>query len=216
MTSIKAPNGLSRRIALFGLGAIPLLAGGCSLPLPGGAQPRLYTLSPKSTYDPGLPQVDAQLLVEEPIAASGLNTARIVLRPDPYQIEYFASVAWADRAPNMVQTLLIESFENSQRIVSVGRETTGLRSDFILKNELREFQAEYFGRSVQSPPDVRVRISSTIIKMPQRLIVKRTEAERVVLAEGGTFRDVVRAFDEALGSVLGDVVSDTLRIMANA
>ncbi|MBV6631479.1 MAG: membrane integrity-associated transporter subunit PqiC [Alphaproteobacteria bacterium] len=207
---------LNRRALLGGVGsALPLVAAGCSLPLPGGKQPDLYTLTPKSTYQPGLPQVDAQLLVEEPVAASGLNTARIVLRPDPYQIEYYASVSWADRAPNMVQTLMIESFETSQRIVSVGRETTGLRADFILKSELREFQAEYFDRALGSPPDVRVRISGTLIQMPQRVIVDRLASEEVVTAEGGGLKDIIRAFDQALGSVLGDMVAGTLEIMAS-
>ena len=37
-----------------------------------------------------------------------------------------------------LQTLIIESFENSGRIVAVGRESVGLRADFTLKTELRE------------------------------------------------------------------------------
>ena len=60
------------------------------------------------------------------------------------QIEYYARSGWADRAPLMVQTLMIESFENSKKIVSVGRESIGLRADFILKTELRELQAVYY------------------------------------------------------------------------
>ena len=71
------------------------------------------------------------------------------------QIEYYARAQWSDRAPQMVQTLMIESFENSQRIIAVGRDVVGLRADFILKSELREFQAEYFNgaRRVRSRPD---------------------------------------------------------------
>ena len=44
----------------------------------------------------------------------------------------------------MIQTLLIESFENTGKIIAVGRQSLGLRSDFNLKLEVREFQAEYF------------------------------------------------------------------------
>ena len=43
----------------------------------------------------------------------------------------------------MVQILVVEFFENAKKILGVGREQIGLRSDFVLKNELREFQAEY-------------------------------------------------------------------------
>lgn len=195
------------------LATMPILLA-CSIDLPGGPGPNLYTLTPKNTFRADLPFVDAQLLVEQPIAASGLNTGRIVLKPDPFEIQYFASVAWADRAPNLVQTLLIESFENSKRIISVGRETTGLRADYVLKNELREFQAEYFDRSTSAAPDVRVRISATLIKMPERAIVNRFEKESVVTASGGRFKDVITAFDDAMGKVLSSIVEQTLIEMA--
>lgn len=206
---------IDRRRLIVGGAALglPLLAG-CSLPLPGGPGPQLYTLSPKSTYPNNLPEVNAQLLVEEPIAASGLNTARVVLKPNSFQIDYFASVAWADRAPNLVQTLMIESFENSRKIVSVGRETTGLRADYILKSELREFQAEYYDRTTGNAPDINVRISATLIKMPQRTIIDRFEGEHSMTAGGNRFIDVIQGFDDALGKVLSKVVRETLVAMA--
>ena len=59
-------------------------------------------------------------------------------------------------------TLLVESFENTGKIVAVGRQAIGLRSDFNLKSELREFQAEYFGGA--KIPTVRVRINTKLIK----------------------------------------------------
>lgn len=208
---------LDRRLMLTGGAALglPLLAG-CSLPLPGGPGPQLYTLSPKSTYPDDLPRVNAQLLVEEPVAASGLNTARVVLRPDPFQVDYYASVAWADRAPTMVQTLMIESFENSRKIVSVGRETTGLRADFILKSELREFQAEYYDRTTGSPPEIHIRVSATLIQMPRRAIIDRFEADYQMTAASNRFVDVIRGFDEALGKVLSKLVRETLLAMDRA
>ena len=59
--------------------------------------------------------------------------------------------------------MLIESFENSGKIVAVGRESAGLRSDFVLRTELREFQAEYFE---PGPPKMRVRRSAKLAEMP--------------------------------------------------
>ncbi len=107
------------------------------------APPRLYVLTPKSTYPANLPTVDWQLLVETPVSAAGLSSARIALQDSPIELRYFDNANWTDFAPKMVQSLIIESFENSGKIVSVGREQIGLRSDFVLKTELREFQAEY-------------------------------------------------------------------------
>jgi cholesterol transport system auxiliary component len=60
------------------------------------------------------------------VANAGLNTTRVTLRSTATQLEYFARSNWIDRAPLMVQTLMIESFENSGRIISVGREAVGV------------------------------------------------------------------------------------------
>ena len=70
---------------------------------------------------------------------------------------------------------MIESFENSKRIVAVGRESIGLRADFILKSELREFQAEYFDGGV---PSVRVAINAKLVQMPRRSIMRWGSAMR--------------------------------------
>ncbi len=62
----------------------------------------------------------------------------------PTSADYYANAAWTDRAPLMIQTLLVESLENSRRIVGVGRDPLSVRPTYVLQSELREFQAEYF------------------------------------------------------------------------
>ena len=95
----------------------------------------------------GVPCV--RMVIERPVSDKSLDTTRIALMRSPTQVEYYANSGWIDRAPTMIQTLMIESFENSGKIVSVGRENIGLRSDYVLKVELREFSA--FGNSRVRP-----------------------------------------------------------------
>lgn len=182
--------------------------------------PRLYVLTPKSTYPDNLPTVRWQLLVETPISPAGLNTARIALQDSPIELRYFGQANWTDFAPKMVQALMIESFENSGRIVSVGREQIGLRSDFILKAELREFQAEYENRLPanatalgpnEAAPWVRVRVNLKMVKMPQREIVATETFERRLRASANTMTEIIAAFDEALGKTLKSAVVWTLQ-----
>lgn len=194
------------RVLPFLLMAV-LLLGACQLP-GGGAPPNLYTLTPKSTFTPDLPELNRQLVVERPIASAGLSTSRIALQRSPVSLEYYANANWTDTAPAMVQTLLIESFENSGRIISVARESATLRPDLILRPELREFQAEYDG---SGPPLVRVRINARLIRMPDRVIVGGHTVEQTVRAGGTDLESIVFAFDEALGSVIRRVVEWTLR-----
>jgi cholesterol transport system auxiliary component len=191
-----------------------LVLTGCGDLLSAGPPPTFYTLSPKNTFDQNLPDVPWQLVVEHPLSSGTLATQRIALTRDPIQIEYFAGARWTEQAPRLVQTLLVESFENSGKIIAVGRMAIGLRSDYNLKSELREFQAEYDKKG--EPPSVRVRINSKMILQAKRQIIASRTFESVVRADTTSMRDVVRAFDRALGKVIKKVVAWTLITGHNA
>ncbi|HXV23826.1 MAG TPA: ABC-type transport auxiliary lipoprotein family protein [Alphaproteobacteria bacterium] len=185
------------------------LLAGCTGILPGTGDPlRLYTLTPKSTYEGDLPKVDWQLVVEMPVAPAGINTNRIALAHSPITLDYYAGATWTDSSPALAQTLLIESFENTGKIVAVGRESVGLRPDYVLKLELREFQAEY--ASSEAPPTVHIRMIAKLVRMPQREIVATHMAQRMLPAATNTLDSVVAAFDDALGPVLKEIVIWTL------
>lgn len=185
------------------------LLGACGLDLPGqGPPPRQFRLTPKSTFDDGLPVVDWQLVIEEPLAPTGLNTTRIPLHRRAVELEYYARANWTDRAPAMVHTLILESFENSSKIVAVGRESLGLRADYVLKLELREFQAEYDKGEI---PDAHVQINAKLVRMPQRAIIGSERFDARVSASSDSLDAIVTSFDEALGRVLKNLVTWTLR-----
>lgn len=196
------------------------LAGCVELPGSKTKPPRLYVLSPKSTFSDKLPAVRWQLLVDTPVAPAGLSTARIAMQDSPFELRYFQHANWTDFAPQMVQSLIIESFENSHRIVSVGREQIGLRSNFKLKAELREFQAEYDRKMPpdttslgpkEAPPWARVRINVKLVKMPQREIIATRTFDRRLRARANTMSDIIESFDNALGKVLKSMVGWTLK-----
>ena len=185
------------------------LLSGCIDVLAGSGPPaKLYNLSPKSSFSADLPTVDWQLVVELPISAETLNTPRIALSRVPLTLDYYGGARWSERTPVMVQTLLVESFENTDRIVAVARKSTDLRADYVLKTEMREFQAEYSG---DGPPIVHVKINAKLVKMPQRTIIASFKSERKIQASGTQLIDIVRAFDQGLGKVLKEVVEWALK-----
>lgn len=200
---------MNRRSLIRGLAlaaALPLAACGGILPVP-QAPKNLYNLSPKSTFNPDLPRVEWQLVIEESLASGGLDTARIAVRPSPLELGYFGEVRWTERAPKMVQTLLVESFENSGTIVAVGRQAIGLRADFSLKTEIREFQVENYNGG-----KIRVRINAKLIRQPRQVIVRSASFETVVDdPDPESMETTVRAWDEAMGTVLRDIVEWTIR-----
>lgn len=217
MTRSSTPPRIDRRRAIKTIaviGGIPFALSACTLGdiVRGGeAPPQLFVLTPKSTFSEDLPRIQSQLVIEVPIVSEGLDTHRIALRRTPLTLDYYANARWTERAPRLVQTMLVESFENTGRIISVARRGTDLRADYTLKTELREFQAEY--GAAEAPAAVRVRLNAKIVALPRRAIIASVTVERAVDVTGSGMEHVVQGFDDALGKVMRSVIEWTLEIV---
>jgi cholesterol transport system auxiliary component len=195
----------ARPVAIFAAAALGALAAGCTSIIPGAdtSPPKLYSLTPKNTFSANLPKVTWQLVVEQPDAAASLNTTRIALRQTPITLDYYARAVWTDTAPRLFQTKIIESFENSKKIISVGKDAVGLRSDYVLKTELRHFEALYFEPGT---PVVYVEVNAKMVKMPERVIIANMTWSRKIPSKSPSLDDVVLTFDDAAGKILKRVV----------
>lgn len=172
----------------------------------------LYLLTPKSTFSSSLPRVGKQIVVQEPTATAAVNTDQIAVQPTPLQVQYLPRARWVDRAPLIVQALLVESFENSNRVAAVGRSTVGLRADYVIVPDLREFQGIVVGETESSKTvkiDVRMNIK-IIDEFEGKIIASSSFREQVIAASDQT-PDLVNAFDEALGDTMRDAVEWSIR-----
>jgi cholesterol transport system auxiliary component len=198
-------NGVNRRLLLS---ALMLAPSGCGSLLPtGGSPPKLYTLTPATDVAAG-PAIRSQLLVDVPVSAAALDTERIALSRSAITVDYYAEAAWTDRAPLMIQSLLVQSFENSGRITAIGRESLALRADYVLRPELRHFEAEY--RDAGASPSARVAISVKLVKMPDRAIVAQRTFDASAPAAANQMAAIVESFDKALHDVMRQIVDWTL------
>jgi cholesterol transport system auxiliary component len=204
---------MTRRRLLALLAGVPAAAG-CTAAdlLAGRPAPRLYELTPKSTYAEGLPDTSSMLRVEPASATAGLNTTRIALRPEPTSLDYYANALWVDVVPVMVQNLVLESLENSGRVDALGPAAVGVPADYALLVHVREFQAEYGAPG--EPPQVHVRLQARLVTLPRRESVDAAGADAVAPAGGTDLDSIIRAFDEALGKTLKDIVEWTARTLA--
>ncbi|NKB22602.1 MAG: hypothetical protein GKS01_19110 [Alphaproteobacteria bacterium] len=180
-----------------------LFLAGCAGQIFNKPPPKLYRLTPKSTFDTNMKKVNWQLTVETPLAEAGINTSRIAVLRNPLSLDYYEGVTWVDTAPRLVQTLLVESFENSRKIVGVGRQSVNLRTDYALITDLREFQSELVPKG---NPVAHVRINAKLVRFPDRVIVATLSADEKVPADGGKLPNVIQAFDKALGRALKKIV----------
>ena len=185
-------------------GAMALLSAGCASLLGLAPSPHLYRVTPKSNYPANLPHLPTQILVDVPLAPAGLDSPRIVLSRSAVSIDYFADSEWTERVPLLVQTALLQSFENSGAIAAIDRESIGLRADFILKTEIRHFEAVY--DSPNGPPDVWTAINVRLVNPSNRDIVAQRSFEQRQRASANDIPSIIATFDEALGGVVKDIV----------
>jgi cholesterol transport system auxiliary component len=200
------PARVSRRLAPT---IMALALAGCGSLFGGGQPTQLYRVTPVRAFPADLPHLPVQLLVDVPFAPAGLDTARIALTRSAVSIEYFADSEWTDRVPLLVQTDLLESFANSGVVNAIEREAGELRADFILKTEIRHFEALY--EAPNGAPVVLVAIMSRLVNPGDREIIAQNTFERRAPASENQIPAIVVAFDQALGGVVEDIVVWTAR-----
>lgn len=205
---IRPASPVTRRFAALASLASGMLLAGCASLLVARPPANLYRLSPAGNFPSTLPHASAQLLIDLPQAAAAIDTSRIALSRSAISLDYYADSEWTAAVPDLIESLLLASFENTGAITAIGRDSSGLRADFVLATEIRHFEAVY--ESAGAAPRIRVTIVARIIAKPQRRIVAQRRFERRVYASGNDLPAIVTAFDTATAGVLQDIVLWTL------
>ena len=187
-----------------------LVLGACS-GIGNNKGPQLYTLQPPDATKSDAPSMPWQLAVGVPDAPANLDSVRIALSQSATTTDYFANAEWTDRAPIMVQNLLIQSFDNSGKVKAVFRDTATLHTDYVLQTEIRDFEAQY--AQPNTAPQAVVRVEARLLKMPDRDIVGAFNAAQKTQAQQNNLTSIVTAFNTAIGAALQQTVDWTLRTM---
>jgi cholesterol transport system auxiliary component len=159
----------------------------------------------------GMP-VRWRLAVGTPDASASLDTERIALSRTATTMDYFANAAWTDRVPAILQRLLIQSFDASNRIIAVGRDTTGNENDYVLQTEILDFEARY--DTPDAAPQIVVGIQAKLMRMPQREIVASLNVRQQAQASANVLDAIVLGFNQATGAAVAQIANWTLNAPA--
>lgn len=186
-----------------------LLLGGCSSLLNVQRQP--FTIySPQyeaaQATKVGAP-VDWQLIVETPLASDTLETPRILVMPTPGVIEVFPGARWSDPTPALLRGLIVQGFEESGRIVGVGSGGSGMRGDYALAIELRDFQIEYHN----GQPQAAVRFQARLLDYTTNRVLAAQSFDAQTPAAGKDAASAFVAFEAAINEAIPKLVDWTLR-----
>jgi cholesterol transport system auxiliary component len=203
----RRPIPASRRHLVAGTAALFVLAGCGSLLGPSGPPPQIYRLAPGFPPAAGGAPVSWQLAVAPPNATQTLDTIRITLVRGE-TMDYYADAQWNDTVPRLVQSLLVEAFEQSGRIAAAAPESAGLRANYVLATDIRDFDAQY--DTANGAPNVVVKIEAKLVG-ERGNVVASLNARQTARASQNNVAAVVAAFDQATGAALTQIVAWTLQ-----
>lgn len=212
-TGMRVGTGRDRREFLrCSLAGFAALLTGCKVP---GTEkpPQRIRLSAATEFAPEMPFVGWVLRVQEPQTTLSLDTARVAYVAPGGNIQYLATAEWASRGPEMVMELLVESFQNSNRILTVGDRRSRSRPDFELESRLTHFQVDAKGRDAGL---IRVGLDVSLMQRPRRNTVGSFRFESETLIEPMSLANIRAGFNESLEEVMSLVVEWTLQTGANA
>ncbi|MGN6152191.1 MAG: ABC-type transport auxiliary lipoprotein family protein [Lysobacteraceae bacterium] len=207
MIADTTPARTARR-ALRTLALVALLAplAACGV-LPKHEPLALYRPEATIAADPAWPQVAWQLRIARPYADDAHDVARILVRPQPGELQVYKGAAWTQPAPDLVLDTLLRAFGDSGRFGGVGRRGEGIGADYELLLDLRRFEADYADGSV---PSARIALGARLVRNDDDRVVASHVFEADVPAVGTALPDVQRAFSQGLGTVTTDLIGWTL------
>ncbi|HEV7339581.1 MAG TPA: ABC-type transport auxiliary lipoprotein family protein [Bosea sp. (in: a-proteobacteria)] len=185
----------ARARAASGAIAVVLLLAGCG----GGPIPTTFDLSaPRDFGRVGGSQ--AALVVAEPTTVQALDSDRLIVKDSAGALSFLGSAQWADRVPRLVQTRLIQTFENGSRIAAVSRPGERMVPDVQLNTDIRSFNID--AASGQAVVEITAKLVGDRTGKIQRakLFSARVPAGAV---DGAA---AAHALDKALSQVLIDIV----------
>jgi cholesterol transport system auxiliary component len=187
--------------AAIALPVVALLLVGCG----GGAKNDTFDLSVNPDGN-GPAAKSRQMLIPQPTALSALDSNQILVRVSSSEIQYLSKSQWGDKLPRMVQSKLVEAFENTHKLGGVGVPGQGLAIDFQLVTDIRSFEIDSSGRS-----QAVVEISAKILNDRSGTIRAQSTFRKAIPVNGATNADFVKALNAAFGDVVTEIVDWTLR-----
>jgi cholesterol transport system auxiliary component len=170
--------------------ASALLLAGCG----GGSAPTTYDLSAPRDFG-RIGGGGGVLIVAQPTAVQALDSDRLIVKDSTGALSFLGGAQWADRVPNLVQTRLIQTFENGSRIAAVGRPGERIVPDFQLNTDIRAFNIDAAS-------------GQAVVEITAKLIGDRTgKVQRAKLfsarvPSGADGAGAAQALDQALSQVL--------------
>jgi cholesterol transport system auxiliary component len=163
--------------------------------------------APPETFDLALPSPTGRrpvagrlIVVAEPQALQALESDRIVVRSSDGTLSFLPGVQWSDRLPRLLQSRIVQGFENAGR--AVGRTGNGLAADAAIQSEIRFFGVSTGG---EGGAQALIELSAKLVNGAGKIVSARIFRASAPLGavEG---RAAAAALDQAMARLIVDMV----------
>ena len=184
------------------LGGLERMTGG------GKAGGLVYTLSALPGSAEGTKPLEKQLAVPDPSALLSLDSDRVLAQAGANELAPLGNARWADSLSKLVQSRIVQSFENNGSLNEVSRPLEGGTPDYSLTSEIRKFQ-------VVATPErkAEVEISAKVIAADGHIAAARVFNASAPV-KGAEDADAVKGLNEAFGQILSGLIPWTADVVA--
>ena len=189
------------KMLLVGVSAISVSA--CVSLLPEVEPSAIYRLSspaPTNWSTSGAAMIE----INVPNAPRGLSGDHIAILTADRHLAYMGQAKWIAPAPRIVQNLIIDSFNAGDGQLVPARPSDGVRAQYELQLDLREFEASYDQGSGNAPM-VHVRIAVRLVSSETRGFIGTRVFSAQARASANRERAIVEAFNRAAGDAARDL-----------
>jgi len=191
------------RRAFLTLSAAAVMLGGCGdLVGPPAALP-IYVMRPQFPVAPA-PKVTWSLALARPNAPGALDSERIALIQPGGIMDYYAGAQYPDPLPDLVESALLDAFTRTQALSGVSRAAEGLRSDYHIYTDIKDFEARY--AVANGIPDAVVTMDVRLVASRGRAVAGNISVTRTVPATANSVPAVTEALSQALAGVVSEIV----------
>lgn len=167
----------------------------------------LYRPEPKIVVDAAWPQANWQLQISRPYADTMHDSARILVRPQPGELQVYKGAAWTQPAPDLLLDTLLRAFADSDRLAGVARRGEGVSAQYELLLDLRRFESDYDGGDT---PSARIELGARLVHNADNRVVASRVFDVATPADGIDVAHINRAFEQGLVDATTQVIGWTL------
>ena len=184
------------------LGGLERMTGG------GKAAGLVYELSPLPASAEGVKPLEKQITVSDPSALLTYDSERILAQMDGNGLAPLGNAKWADSLTKLVQSRIVQSFENTGSLNEVIRPSEGGAPELQLATEIRKFQ-------IVSAPErkAEAEISAKVIAADGHIVAARV-FDGSAPVKSAEEADAAKALNEAFGHILSALIPWTADVIA--